>query len=164
MKTDNDIKPIEDILSLLHNLIAISRDGEEGFKQAAEHARSEKLKQVFATYSRQRHDFVAQLQQLERRFGENKVDESSSATGGLHRAWIGIRTALTSEDDQALLEEAERGEDAAKAAFQEAQRDFAQLPVDVRSTIAAQSAQVRQAHDDVRNMRDSGLFKLPQAS
>ena len=163
MKTDNDIKPIEDILSLLHNLIGISRDGEEGFKQAAKHARSEKLKQVFSTYSRQRHDFVAQLQQLERRFGETKVDEGGSTTGSLHRAWIGLRTALTSEDDQALLEEAERGEDAAKAAFQEAQRDFAELPVDVRSTIAAQSAQVRQAHDDVRKMRDSGLFKLPQA-
>ncbi|WP_050028480.1 PA2169 family four-helix-bundle protein [Verrucomicrobium sp. BvORR034] len=164
MNSNQDIKPIEDILSLLHNLIGVSRDGEEGFKQAAEHARAEKLKQVFANYSHQRHDFVTQLQELERRFGETDVDEKGSATGGLHRAWIGLRTALTSNDDQALLEEAERGEDAAKAAFEDAQRDFAELPVDVRSAIAAQSAQVRQAHDEVKKLRDSGLYKLPQAS
>lgn len=118
MNSNQDIKPIEDILSLLHNLIGISRDGEEGFKQAAEHARAEKLKQVFANYSHQRHEFVTQLQELERRFGESEVDGNGSAAGSLHRAWIGLRTALTSNDDQALLEEAERGEDAAKAAFE----------------------------------------------
>lgn len=154
----------EDTLHLLRNLIQISRDGEEGFKQAAEHARAEKLKQVFAEYSKQRHDFVSQLQHLEQQLGESEVDRHGSPTGSLHRAWIGLRTALTSQDDQALLEEAERGEDAAKAAYQEAQKSAHELPVDVRSAITAQAAQVRQAHDQVRNLRDSGLYKHPLAS
>ena len=159
MSTPSDIKPKEDIIAVLHDLIEISRDGEEGFKQAAENARSTKLKQVFADYSRQRHQFVSELQQLERRFGESDVDESGSATGGLHRAWINLRTALSSQDDQAILDEAERGEDAAKAAFEKAQREEADLPVDVRSAINAQAAQVRQAHDEVKRLRDSGYYR-----
>lgn len=155
-----EIAPKEDIVAVLHDLIEISRDGEEGFKQAADHARSSKLKQVFADYSRQRHQFVTELQQLERRFGETEVDESGSATGTLHRAWINLRTAISSRNDQAILDEAERGEDAAKAAFTEAQKQCTDaMPVDVRTAINAQFVQVRQAHDEVRRLRDCGEFR-----
>ena len=44
----------------------------------------------------------------------------SSTTGAMHRAWINLKSALTSGDDHAILAECERGEDSAISEYKEA--------------------------------------------
>lgn len=155
----NDTVGNETVLEILEDLIEIAKDGQEGFAQSAEHAESSELKQIFSTYSRQRGAIITDLQQLERKYGKPDVDDTGSATGSLHRAWINIRTAVTSRSDQAILEEAERGEDAAVEAFEEAlsPRDGV-LPEDVSLALHRHLDQIRMAHDDVRDRRDSGRY------
>ena len=50
------------------------------------------------------------------------------------------------------MAEAERGEDVAKDAFEEALKE--PLPAPARTVVERQAAQVRQAHDRVRDIRD----------
>jgi uncharacterized protein (TIGR02284 family) len=45
------------------------------------------------------------------------TEEGGSAMGAMHRGWVSIKSKLTTYDDKAVLEEAERGEDNAKARY-----------------------------------------------
>ncbi len=148
-----------EILSELENLIEITRDGQEGFRQAAEHAKAPELRDTFRQYSVERSVMVTELQNLERQCGKTDVDDSGSVTGSLHRAWINLRTAIASSNDQAILEEAERGEDAALAAHREAlKQNNPPLPRSVTSVLESHLIKIQAAHDDVRNRRDSGKY------
>lgn len=156
----------ENVLKTLENLIEITRDGQRGFGEAAEHASDPELKQLFQRYSSERASILADLQGLERTFGKPDVDESGTVIGTMHRTWLNLRSAITSNNDQALLEEAERGEDAALEAYRDALDPKATglhaspgvLPESVTAVIARHLAQVQEAHDTVRNFRDSGRF------
>ena len=142
----------EEMITVLNNLIETCEDGLEGFKQAAEGATSEDLKRTFMQYSRERAGFVADLQNLVRTLGGDP-QESGSAAGALHRGWINIKSAVTGQDDGAILVECERGEDSAKAEFQEAQKQ--DLPDYIRSTVETQYNAVLAAHDNIKMLRDA---------
>ena len=73
---------------VIDNLIETLKDGQEGFKQAAESVRNSALKTLFSDFSQQRSRFATALQSEARRHGETKPETSSSATGALHRGWI----------------------------------------------------------------------------
>jgi uncharacterized protein (TIGR02284 family) len=136
----------------LNDLIETLKEGQEGFRTAAEGAKSPDLKALFTEYSNQRAQFAGQLQELAKTLGESDPTDSSSLAGTLHRGWINIKAAITGNDDHSILEEAERGEDVAKAAFQQALAE--DLPPAVRQTVATQADAVREAHDRVRDLRD----------
>src|SRR5205823_9761168 len=70
---------------VIDNLIETLKDGQEGFKQAAESVRNPALKALFSDYSQQRSRFATELQSEGRRHGETEPETSSSATGALHR-------------------------------------------------------------------------------
>jgi uncharacterized protein (TIGR02284 family) len=71
----------------------------------------------------------------------------------MHRARTNLKTAVTGGDDKAILVECERGEDAAKAAYQEALRS--DLPVDVQTLIQSQYKGVIENHDLIKRLRDT---------
>lgn len=142
----------DNVISTLNNLIETCKDGQEGFKQAAEGVQTSELKSVFYEYGQQRAQFTGELQTLVRELGGDP-ETSGSVTGALHRGWINIKSAVTGQDDAAILNEAERGEDVAKNAYKGALEQ--NLPANVSQVIQQQYAQVQQAHDRVRDLRDS---------
>jgi len=148
----------DDVKSVLQNLIEIARDGQEGFSLAAEHAQDPALKEAFAERSSKRASFVRQLRLLQSNYSDAERDDSDSLTGGLHRAWMTIRAAVARKEDQAILEEAERGEDVAVEAYEDALQHDPALPAEVRSTIQTQASEVKQDHDFVRDLRNSGKY------
>ncbi len=135
------------VVSVLSDLIQTCKDGEEGFRLAAEAAGNSEWKTLFSNYSRQRGQFAAELQAEVRRMGaEPEKDTSVSAT--LHRGWMNIKKAISGNDDKAIVAEAERGEDVAVATFKDAvEKD---LPSDLRIVAERQYRQVLEAHDRVR--------------
>ncbi len=164
MQTVTSVPQTSDVLRVLANLIEYARDGQEGFRQAAEHAKAPELVEFFQECSQQRAGFVDELQGLERLLGQASPDDSGSMTGALHRAWIDIRTVVTKRDDQAILEEAERGEDAAVAAYRGAlESESTPLPSNISNVIRAQAAIVKNTHDQVRDLRDSGRYQTATA-
>jgi len=111
---DND-----DVISTLNGLIETCKDGEEGFREAAAGVKNSEFKSLFADFSLQRSQFAGVLQELVRSLGGDPESEGSIA-GAIHRGWIDLKTALTSNDEKAVLNECERGEDSAKNAYAEA--------------------------------------------
>jgi uncharacterized protein (TIGR02284 family) len=142
----------DDVVSTLNNLIETCKDGQEGFQQAAEGVKRSDLKTFFYESGQQRAKFVGELQGLVRELGGDP-ETSSSTAGALHRGWINIKAAITGQDDTAILNECERGEDVAKAAYKTALEE--NLPANVLETVQTQYASVQQTHDRVKALRDS---------
>jgi len=141
-----------DIESVLNELIETSKDGENGFRKAAQDARDEKLKSLFAACATRCAEGASELQQLVGARGENP-ETTGSVAGALHRGWITVKEALTDRDDKAILDECERGEDYAKAQYKKAlQQD---LPADVRAVVERQYQGVVANHDKVRDLRNA---------
>jgi uncharacterized protein (TIGR02284 family) len=138
-------------ISTLNNLIETCKDGELGFKTAAEGLKSVDIKQKFFDYSRQRAEMARELQAEVRRLGGDP-EKSGSVSGSLHRGWVDIKSVITGKDDHAILAEAERGEDVAKTVYENALKE--QLPSMVLTIVQQQAIKVRQVHDTVRNLRD----------
>src|SRR5712671_4919112 len=123
----------KEIISTLNSLIETLKDGQEGFKQSAEGVDDPELKTVFDRFSLQRSRFVGELQSEVMSLGDPDPEDSSSVSGSMHRTWINVKSAITSHDQHAILAEAERGEDAAVSAYEDAiQKD---LPAPIKSII-----------------------------
>ena len=105
---------------IIDDLIETLKDGQEGFKQAAEGVKDPQLKAVFDEYSRQRARFAVELRSKAQSADERESEISGSAVGALHRGWINLKSALTRGDDHAILAECERGEDSAVEEFSKA--------------------------------------------
>ncbi len=142
----------DDVISTLNNLIETCKDGQEGFKQAAEGVERSDLKSVFYQFSQQRSQFAGELQSLVQELGGDP-ENAGSFSGTIHRGWINIKSAVTGQDDGAILNEAERGEDVAKKAYKDALEQ--NLPANVNEVVQRQSTAVQAAHDKVKALRDS---------
>jgi uncharacterized protein (TIGR02284 family) len=147
------------VLDILGDLVAISRDGQDGFATAAEHARAPELGTFFSAVSQERQAMVSELQVLEREFGKLEVDGDASLVGKLHRAWINLKTALARDEDQAILEEAERGEDAALKAYQDA-LNVTDPPLSEKliALLKGHLASIKDSHFEVKVRLDSGKY------
>lgn len=139
----------EKVISTLNNLIETCRDGQNGFRSAAEGVERGDLKQLFHTYSQQRASFVGELQDEVRRLGGDP-ENAGSVAASLHRGWINIKSAVTGRDDHAILAECERGEDSAVSNYRDALET--DLPANVRALVERQFAEVKAAHDRIRSL------------
>jgi uncharacterized protein (TIGR02284 family) len=139
--------------TIVDNLIETLKDGQEGFKQAAEGVEDPQLKSLFDEYSRQRARFALELRSQAQSPTERESEMSGSAAGALHRGWINLKSALTKGDDHAILAECERGEDSAVEEFSKALDDGLSAPV--QEIVSRQYAQIKDAHDRVKSLRDA---------
>ena len=142
---DND-----NAISVLNNLIETCKDGQDGFQTAAEGVKRSDIKSLFYQYSQQRAQFAGELQTEVRRLG-GEAEKTGSVAATLHRGWINMKSAVTGEDENAVLAECERGEDSAVSNYKDALADQ-NLPADVRAVVERQYAQVQDAHDRIRNL------------
>jgi uncharacterized protein (TIGR02284 family) len=140
------------VVSTLNNLIETCRDGQKGFKEAAENVKSPDLKTLLNQASIERAQFVGELQTEIRNLGGDPENTGSTA-GAIHRAWIDIKGTLTGKDDHSILNECERGEDSAVDAYKDALK--LALPTNLLSTVERQFQRIKQVHDRVKQMRDS---------
>ncbi|KPY25062.1 Aldehyde dehydrogenase [Pseudomonas syringae pv. papulans] len=146
----------KETISILNDLIETSKDGEEGFRTSAEHAKSAQVKSFLANRSTEVAAAVRELQAEVTALG-GKPEDSSSVSGALHRAWVNLKSMVTSDDDKAVLEEVEKGEDVAKKAYREALEKARAKNVspNVIALIEKQQAGVLANHDKVKALRDA---------
>lgn len=140
----------DDVISTLNNLIETCKDGENGFRTAAEGVKNSQVKTLFSSYSLQRAQFAGELQNEVLRLGGDP-EKSGSVAASLHRGWINIKSAVTGESEAAVIAEAERGEDSAVKNYEEALK--AGLPANIESIVQKQFTQVKEAHDRVRDLK-----------
>jgi len=115
--------------TIIDNLIETLKDGQEGFKQAAESVKDPQLKSLFNEYSQQRVRLAVELRSKAQSPDERESEMSGSAADALHRGWINLKSAVTKGDDHTILAECERGEDSAVEEFRKALDNGLSAPV-----------------------------------
>jgi uncharacterized protein (TIGR02284 family) len=146
-----DMSQNSEILKTIKDLIETCHDGQNGYRDAAEHVTDPKLKQFFNEQSLQRAQFAAELEQEAQHLGEHDPDRSGSIVGALHRAWFDFKANLGG-GDRAILDSVELGEDQAKKAYEDAINS--NLSDNLLTIVRCQQASVLAAHDRVRNLRE----------
>jgi uncharacterized protein (TIGR02284 family) len=141
----------KEFVSTLNDLIETCRDAEQGFRKAAENVTRTDLQTLFNQYAQQRGEFASELQVEVSRIG-GAPEKSGSVSGALHRGWIDIKQTFTGKDAHTILEECERGEDAAVRSYQDALAK--DLPSDIRGIVERQYHNVQLAHGNIRSLRD----------
>ena len=151
----------ESVISTLNGLIEICRDGQQGFKDAAEGVAHSDLKTLFYSFSQQRAEFTGILQELVRSLGGTPENEGSFS-GAVHRGWMDLKAAITGKDDAAILNECERGEDSAKAAYAEALAKS--LPSNLADVVAQQAHAIHASHNRIKELRDTESHRVKTAA
>jgi uncharacterized protein (TIGR02284 family) len=146
----------EKSISILNDLIETCKDGQQGFSTAAKDAKDAELGRVFSQYAAQRGNYIRELQQRVRALGGDP-DKHGSVSGSLHRGWINLKSALSSDEPHAVLAECERGEDAAVANYRSALKET-ELDSESLALVQRQAAGVQEAHDRVKQLRDSVAY------
>lgn len=142
----------KETISVLNDLIETSKDGEKGFRECAEDLKNPQLKTTMVQRAQDCATAVAELQQLVRSLGGDP-ETSGSVAGDLHRRWVDLKSLVTGKDDEAILNECERGEDVALKSYRKAlDKD---LPADIRVLVQRQFQGVQRNHDQVKALRDA---------
>ncbi len=141
----------KDLVDEIKHLLHIVNDGKEGYKTAAEDADSAELKALFTTYSIQRSEFEMELKSCLQQLGANSDNESGGPLGALHRVWMDIKTAVTSNDNHAILDACITGEKAAIEAYDKV-INHADLSQEMRETLISQRTEISESLRNVQNL------------
>ncbi|WP_408599944.1 ferritin-like domain-containing protein [Pseudomonas sp. PLMAX] len=144
----------KEAISVLNDLIETCKDGQEGFKTCAEDIKQPELKTLFVERSADCARAAAELQSLVRSMGGDP-ETSTSVSGDLHRRWVDVKSMFTGKDEEAVLNEAERGEDHAKKAYKDAIEKISKHNlVSIRDVVERQYHGVQRNHDQVKALRN----------
>ena len=151
---------VSDSISTLNKLIETCKDGQEGFRLAAEAVTDdEDLKGFLFSCSLQRSKFAGELQNEVIGLGEPGPSDSSTVVSTLHRGWINLKTALTGGDNHAILAECERGEDSAVSEYRKAANS--NLSDTLKEIVQRQFQEMLATHNSVRGLRDELAAQKP---
>ena len=112
----------ENVSEKLNDLLEKTYDAEKGFKKAAEHTDHTALKSYFEGKAKQRYDFGHELKSEIKSYGQ-EVDKGDSLTGKAHRAWMDAKALFSSDNEEAMLKEAIRGEKASIEEYEDVLED-----------------------------------------
>jgi uncharacterized protein (TIGR02284 family) len=153
MASENNV-----LKTVLNELVETLKDGERGYSEALTDVKDQDLKDVFKQYALQRDGYLTELENAMHNLNLHPADTNEgkldSVVGSAHRTWINIKAVVTGNDRKAILDECERGEDYAVKAFQKAVQAEG-LPQELKSIIEKQYNGIKQAHDQIRGLRDS---------
>jgi uncharacterized protein (TIGR02284 family) len=142
----------------LNDLIRINNDRIEGYSKAAAQAKDQDLQSLFSQFSQQSRQFANELRgMVNSRYGsednDKQVTDETTASGKIYRTWMDVKDKFAGGNRKSVLSSCEFGEDAAQKAYKLALEDE-ELSPDVRSVIERQKADLLDAHNQVKRMRD----------
>ena len=147
------VTPTEDTARAYNDLVEINKTATKGYQEAAEGVTNPQLKSELGRLSQQRAQFASELSQHASQFGINAQDDSTiegaltDAAAAVHRGWINLKSAITGQDDSAILGECETGDATALKAYETALS--ANLPAQAKSVIEQQRSQILNAKNMV---------------
>lgn len=137
--------------TVLNTLIATTLDSMKGYRESAEASENATHRQFFNQMAEERSQVAADLQAHVRSLGGEPETESSTA-GAAHRGWVSLKSAITGRDEQAIVNEVERGEDYIKEKYETAMADD-ELSPEARGLLEKCFASIRKGHDRASQMK-----------
>lgn len=144
----NQTQPIVDSL---HKLIELNKDSDRGYKEASENIDDPELKTILYRLSQQRAEFRGDLEDILHKDYKDDANPSDSFLSKLHRSWMDFKTALSSNDNEAVLEECVRGEKHAIDAYEDALK--AKLPAYIEEKVKEQLGLIKGALNQVQEFK-----------
>ena len=144
----------EKVIKTLNQLVDVCEDGNKGYKDASEHIDHDDVKTILYRLSQQRALFEAELKDEIRKLGgetEDKEEESGSLLGTLHRRWIDVKEKFSSKDYEAILNECQRGDQAAVEAYEAALK--VDLPEYIKEMVSNQFKLIKGAITQVQEFK-----------
>ena len=135
----------------LNGLIATTIDSVDGYRTSANDVENPRFAELFTARASERSSVAEQLRGEVTRLGGNPEDDGTILAAG-HRAFVNLKSAVTGRDDQAIINEVERGEDHIKAKFEDALKDDSLSP-ESRSLVQAAYGSVKSGHDEMRDLK-----------
>ncbi len=147
MENDNQIM-------VLNDLIRINNDRIEGYRKASENFKDDhmELLSLFSGCIIESQDNNVTLSHQVRRLG-GTPDNGTTMGGKIYRAWMDFKATFGGDNAKGILESCERGEDAAKKAYQTAV-ESGDLDSESLSVVTHQRERQLQSHDKVKELRD----------
>lgn len=145
----------EKSVDVINDLIKINNDRSAGFEKAVQDLENGngELIAVFNRLAGESREYANELTGIARQY-YGDVAEGTSTSGDLHRAWISFKSTFTGNDAAAILDECERGEDAAKSAYKDALDESNELTFEVAGVLQRQQEGIIAGHDLIKNLRD----------
>ncbi|HEX6742266.1 MAG TPA: PA2169 family four-helix-bundle protein [Sphingomicrobium sp.] len=140
-----------DEISTLNTLIATLIDSVTGYEDAASNSEAGRFAEAFRERASERQRCVEDLRSEVRRLGGNPEDDGSFL-GKTHQRFLDLKAAITGRDDQAIVNEVERGEDYLKEKFETA-LDSGHLTGESRAAVERAFQSVRSGHDQMSQLK-----------
>ncbi len=137
------MKYTEKISNKLNELLVKNYDAEKGYLNAIDHVESNRLKMFFKRRASERSEFARDLRTEILRYGE-EPETSGSFKGAVHRNWMTLKSLFSSNNEEAILEEAIRGEEASLEEYNDILKDR-NLPPSIDSLLIKQKNAVQAA-------------------
>jgi len=135
----------------LNGLIATTIDSVDGYRTSAQDVQNPRFAELFTARASERSSVAEQLRAEVKRLGGDPEDDGTILAAG-HRAFVNLKSAVTGRDDQAIVNEVERGEDHIKAKYEEALKDD-DLSPQCRTLVETAFKSVKAGHDEMRNLK-----------
>lgn len=100
------------IISKLNHLISISEDGRYGYETAAADIKDNNMKGHLKQFAKERAWYSTQLKQQVNALG-GTPETDGGPLGALHRTWIDLKAALTSDNPEAIINACITGDESA---------------------------------------------------
>ncbi len=146
----------DNVREVLNDLIRINNDRTEGYERAVEDTQDKDtdLQAIFHRMADESKQYASELESEVRKVGGD-VAKDTTVSGKIYRVWMDLKSAVTGKARKSILESCEYGEDAAQKAYEEALKEDANLPSNVRQLIVNQKAALKTSHDTIKRYRDS---------
>jgi uncharacterized protein (TIGR02284 family) len=140
-----------DEIATLNTLIATTIDSITGYENSAKDIDNSRFAEIFRQRANERQQVVEELRAEVRRLGGNPEDDGSFL-GKTHQRFEDLKAAVTGQDEQAVINEVERGEDYLKEKFETALNDGT-LSGESRAVVERAYQSVRSGHDQMSQLK-----------
>lgn len=146
-------KDIEKIEDRLKDLVTKNEDAIKGFEKAAKNAKEVGIKTYFEKKVVERMQFLRQLRAAATDLDLGSIEIDGSAAGAAHRTWMDVKAFFTGDNDEAMLEEAVRGD---KSAMDDYDKAIAEtmVPHRIREIIKAQREKLQKDLETTEILED----------
>ena len=97
------------VKSDINNVLDICHDGTEGYNRAADHIQNNEISTIFHRLAQQRKMFAEELKQDTRDLGL-EVKDAGTIKGFFHRNWLDLKSKVTNDDIDTIVDTAKTGE------------------------------------------------------
>jgi uncharacterized protein (TIGR02284 family) len=141
-----------ELVDILVDLRETNVDRQKTYEAASDNISDTRLRNTFSNLIEQSRRFITEIERELKNLGE-QTSAKGSIKGSLHRGFLEIRSAFTSNDDRVMLEESIRGEKMAVDNYDDVlNRD---LPPNVQQLVSKQFGDIKQNLSELNTLKSS---------